>query len=175
MASRASSDAPLSGSPARIPSLPGLGTSWYERGPRYWLRRVLSAAVWLAVLAFACWVVVLLYLGEPRSDLPPTARTVWDGVQIAASCVAVVRGWVVQRRGHRRKLQDPPTPGQAAAARRDQYRRTPGLVLAGRFALLIAAPVLPACMAFAVGWLTAAFTVRAYPSELGARRWLAAH
>ncbi|GGX86321.1 hypothetical protein GCM10010510_34320 [Streptomyces anandii JCM 4720] len=89
-----------------------------------------------------------------------------------ASCGAVVWGWLVQRRDHRRKLLDPPTPARARAARRDQSRRTPGLVVAGRFLVLLAAPVLPAAMAFAVGWLIAAFTVREYPSEVGARRWL---
>jgi hypothetical protein len=38
--------------------------------------------------------------------------------------------------------------------------------------VLIAAPVLPAALAFAVGWLGAAFRVREHPSEVGARRWL---
>ncbi|MEU7056186.1 hypothetical protein [Streptomyces sp. NPDC046197] len=172
MASRASSDVPVSGSPVQIPSLPGLGTTWYERGARYWLRRALGAAVWLIVLAFACYIVIDLYLGAPRSDMPQPLRTVWDWAQVVASCVAVVWGWVVQRRGHRKKLLDPPTPAQARAGKRDQSRRTPGLVVAGRFLVLIAAPVLPAFMAFAVGWLVAAFTVREYPSEVGARRWL---
>nr|WP_168509762.1 hypothetical protein [Streptomyces sp. S1D4-11]QIY97201.1 hypothetical protein HEP87_28425 [Streptomyces sp. S1D4-11] len=39
-----------------------------------------------------------------------------------------------------------------------------------RILFLIAAPVLPALLAYAVGWVLAAFTVREYPSEVGARR-----
>ncbi|MFE2507744.1 hypothetical protein ACFXC9_04600 [Streptomyces naganishii] len=161
----------MSGAPADIPSLPGLGTTWYRRGARYWLRRAGGAALWLVVTAFVCYMGLALY-GGFREVLTPGLRTAWDWIQVIASCGAVVWGWLVQRRDHRRKLLDPPSPARARAARRDQSRRTPGLVVAGRFLILLAAPVLPAAMAFAVGWLLAAFTVREYPSEVGARRWL---
>ena len=36
-----------------------------------------------------------------------------DGVQAAASVVALVWGWLSQRKGHREALLDPPTPGPA--------------------------------------------------------------
>ncbi|MGW1754434.1 hypothetical protein [Streptomyces mirabilis] len=169
MASRASSEAPASGTPARIPALPGLGTTWYERGARYWLRRASGAVLWFAVLAFACYIALVLYQSF-RGDLPSGVRTVWDWAQVAASCVALVWGWVVQRRGHRRDLLDPPTPSEARGRKRDRTRRSTGLALAGRILFLIAAPVLPALLAYAVGWVLAAFTVREYPSEVGARR-----
>ncbi|WP_367320480.1 hypothetical protein [Streptomyces sp. HUAS ZL42] len=171
MASRASSEAPAPGAPVRIPSLPGLGTTWYERGARYWLRRVLGAALWFAVLAFFCYIALVLY-GSFRDTLPPTARTVWDWAQALASCAAVVWGWRVQRRDHRAKLLDPPTPDQARRTKREETRRSVGLTLAGRALFLIAAPVLPAGAAWCVGWVVAAFTVRESASEVGARRAL---
>ncbi|MFI5472203.1 hypothetical protein ACIA6D_18450 [Streptomyces cacaoi] len=172
MASRASSDVPVSEAPARIPKLPGLGTSWYGRGARYWAYRVRTAVLVLLVLAFYCYIALRLYLGVPRSDLPPTVRTVWDWTQVAASGAAVVWGWVKQRREHRRKLLDPPTPRQMWQAKRGASGRAPGLARAGVLPLLIAAPVLPAIAAWGVGWFVAMLTVREYPSEVGARRWV---
>ncbi|MCX4422741.1 hypothetical protein ACIQWL_30440 [Streptomyces mirabilis] len=170
MTTKSSGSAPL-GAPARIPSLPGLGTTWYERGVRYWLRRVSGAVLWCAVLAFACYIALALYRSF-RGDLPSGVRMVWDWAQVVVSCVALVWGWVVQRRGHRRDLLDPPTPSEARGRRRDRTRRSTGLALAGRILFLIAAPVLPALLAYVVGWVLAAFTVREYPSEVGARRVL---
>ena len=99
----------------------------------------------------------------------------WDWTQVAASGVALVWGWLVQRRDHRRKLLDPPAPGEVRAAKRDEVRRSVWLTLVGRVAWLVAAPVMPALAAWAVGWCAAAFTVREYPSEVGARRWLTTH
>ncbi|WP_329221584.1 hypothetical protein OG352_31415 [Streptomyces sp. NBC_01485] len=157
-----------------IPSLPGLGTTWYERGARYWSRRVWTAVLFLLVLAFFCYIALMLYLGVPRSDLPPTVRTVWDWTQAVASAVAVVRGWVRQRRDHHKKLLAPPTPQQMWEAKRGEGGRAPGLARAAVLPLLIAAPVLPAIVAWGVGWLVATLTVHEYPSEAGARLWLEA-
>jgi 4-amino-4-deoxy-L-arabinose transferase-like glycosyltransferase len=159
-------------SPNLIPPLPGLGTTWYERGARYWARRVWTAVLFLLVLAFICYVALMLYLGVPRSDLPPTVRTVWDWTQAVASGVAVVWGWMKQRRDHRRKLLAPPTPQQMREAKRGESGRAPGLARAAVLPLLIAAPVLPAIVAWGVGWLVAMLTVREYPSEVGALLWL---
>jgi hypothetical protein len=158
--------------PDVIPPLPGLGTTWYERGARYWARRVWTAVLFFFVLAFVCYIALRLYLGVPRSDLSPTVRTVWDWTQAAASGVAVVWGWTKQRRDHRRKLLAPPTPQQMWDAKRGDTRRAPGLARAGVLPLLIAAPVLPAIAAWGVGWFVAMLTVHEYPSEVGARLWL---
>ncbi|MGW4563174.1 hypothetical protein ACWEN3_12430 [Streptomyces sp. NPDC004561] len=174
MASRASSEGAASTAPVRIPAVQGLGTTWYERGPRYWLRRALGALLWFAVVAFCCYLALVLY-GSFRGDLPPAVRTVWDWAQVAGAVVALVWGWRTQRRDHRRKLLDPPTPDEFRAAKRDEVRRSVWLTLAGRVLWLVAAPVLPALAAGLVGWVLAAFTVREYPSEVGARRWLEEH
>ncbi|MFE5686924.1 hypothetical protein [Streptomyces sp. NPDC056512] len=174
VASRASSEVPAAGaSPVpgggRIPVLPGLGTSWYERGARYWMRRTGTGVLWLVVLAFFCFVSLSLYSGF-REALPSGVRTVWDVAQVVASCVGAVWGWTVQRRAHRRDLLDPPRPGRARAARRASVRRSTGLAVLGRGLVVIAAPVMPAFAAFCVGWSVAALTVREYPTEVGARR-----
>ncbi|WP_227025777.1 hypothetical protein [Streptomyces fodineus] len=156
---------------ATIPAVQGLGTTWYERGPRYRLRRSLTAVLWLAVLAFCCYIALVLY-GSFRGSLPPGVRAVWDRAQAAASVVALAWGWLVQRRDHRRKLLDPPAPDEFRAAKRDETRRSTGLVVAGRVPWLVAAPVMPALAAWAVGWSLGMLTVREYPSEVGARRRL---
>ncbi|MFI9804682.1 hypothetical protein ACIHEJ_10005 [Streptomyces sp. NPDC052301] len=161
--------------PVEIPSLQGLGTTWYRRGPRYWVRRSLSALFLLTVLAFFCYIALTLYLGVPRSDLPPGVRRVWDAVQTGASCVTLVQGWVRQRRDHRGRLLDPPAPDAFRAAKRAEAGRARYWSRAGLVPLLLAAPVLPALAAWCVGWFAAMLTVRAYPSEVGARRWLEAH
>ncbi|MFF3330134.1 hypothetical protein ACFYWX_11320 [Streptomyces sp. NPDC002888] len=172
MASRASSDVPVSEASVKIPKLPGLGTSWYLRGTRYWACRVRTAILLLLLLAFYSYIALRLYMGAPRSDLPPTVRTVWDGTQIAASGVALVWGWVKQRHDHHKRLLDPPNPDEMWQTRRNQVSRAPGLARAGLIPLLLAAPVLPALAAWCVGWTAAMLTVREYPSEAGARRWL---
>ncbi|MBK3581868.1 hypothetical protein JHN63_50645 [Streptomyces sp. MBT65] len=66
----------------------------------------------------------------------------------------------------------PPSPGRARRAKRDEARRSTGLAVAGRVLWLVAAPVAPALAAGCVGWVAAAFAVREYPSEVGARRAL---
>ncbi|MFI5674511.1 hypothetical protein [Streptomyces cellulosae] len=175
MASRASSDVPASEAPVQIPKLPGLGRSWYDRGAGYWARRVRTAVIMLLLLAFFCYIALRLYLGVPRSDLSPAVRTVWDWAQAVASVVALVWGWVKQRRDHHKRLLDPPNPKQMWETRRGQTSRAPGLARAGFLPLLIAAPVLPALAAWCVGWSAGMLTVREYPSEVGARRWLQDH
>lgn len=174
MASRVSSEVPGAPAPARIPALPGLGTTWYARGPRYWVRRAVNGALWFIVLAFACYLALVLY-GGFRGALSPAVRTVWDWAQAAASVGAVVWGWRVQRRDHRSKLLDPPAPDEFRAAKRKAAGRSVWLTLVGRVLWVVAAPVMPALIAWVVGWCAAAFTVREYPSEVGARRWLEEH
>jgi hypothetical protein len=81
----------------------------------------------------------------------------------------VVRGRLAQRKDHRAKLIDPPSPGGIRSRKRAQTRRAPGLLGAGRLLIVLAAPVLPAVAAFGLGWIAAALTVRTYPSEARAR------
>ncbi|MFJ8110708.1 hypothetical protein [Streptomyces sp. NPDC096132] len=176
MASPASSDPRTSapGTPVPVPSLPKLGTTWYRRGALYWLSRARTTVFVVVVMAFLCFFSLSLYQGF-REAMPPAVRTVCDGVQVGASAVALVWGWIKQRRGHREGLLHPPTPSETRAAKRDHNTRAPGRIAAGRGLVLLAAPVMPAFAAYIVGWLTAWLTVREYPSEVGARRWLEEH
>jgi hypothetical protein len=175
MASRASSEIPALGIPDRIPALPKLGTTWYKRGALYWLCRARTTVFVITVMTMFCFVSLRLYQGF-RSEMPPTVRVVCDVAQAVASCAALVWGWVKQRRSHREALLDPPTPQQTWVAKRDHNRRAGRAsgsgAVGGRALLALAAPVMPAFVAYLVGWLTAWLTVREYPSEVGARLWL---
>ncbi|MFD9396314.1 hypothetical protein ACFWBB_37940 [Streptomyces sp. NPDC060000] len=155
----------------QIPALPKLGRTWYRRGPLYWLCRARTTVFLLLVMATVCFMAIGLYEGF-RSEMPPIVRTICDGVQVAASCAALVWGWVKQRRSHHEGLLNPPTPEQTLRAKRDHNSRAPGRAAAGRGLAFLAAPVMPAFAAYLVGWLTAWLTVREYPSEVGARRWM---
>ncbi|MGY4995436.1 hypothetical protein [Streptomyces sp. 900105245] len=173
IASRASSEAPAPGDSVPVPALPRLGRTWYRRGAPYWLRRARTAV--FAVLAMTLFSLFVLGLYEGVRDLlPSAAREVWDGVQVAASAVALVWGGVAQRREHREALVDPPDPDRALRARRDHERRVPGRIALGRGLVLLAAPAMPAIAAHVVGRLAVRLTVREYPSEVGARRRLEA-
>jgi len=174
MASNASSETPAPGFSVPVPALPKLGRTWYRRGALYWLCRVRTAVYFAFVIAMVGFFALSLYAGF-RDVLPSTARDAWDVAQVVASCAALVWGWVTQRRGHREALLDPPSPGQTLQAKRDHNRRAPGLVALGRGLVILAAPVMPALAAYIAGWLIAWVTVRAYPSEVGARRWLEEH
>ncbi|MFJ9898578.1 hypothetical protein ACIQPR_35125 [Streptomyces sp. NPDC091280] len=158
--------------PPDIPKLPGLGRTWYRRGAGYWLRRASGALLWLVLTAMMCAVVVELYRSF-RVHLPPAPRVVWDWTQVAASCGFAARGWMRQRRAIREKLLNPPTPAQAWTDRRYDSRRGQNLGRAALIPALLVIPVVPSLFAWSLGTLAAAFTVREYPSEVGARRALA--
>ncbi|MHB9864447.1 hypothetical protein [Streptomyces sp. YIM S03343] len=107
--------------------------------------------------------------------VPPTARLVWDWAQVAASCGALVWGWMKQRSDHSRALLDAPTPSESRYRKRQEKRRSTRFGYAGRGLLALAAPIMPAFAAYCVGWTVAMLTVREYPSEVGARLWLEKH
>ncbi|MDX3386139.1 hypothetical protein PV682_32480 [Streptomyces niveiscabiei] len=139
---------------------------------RYWLSRTRTTLGQLLIMGMLSFAAVELYRGFVK-EMPPVARLVCNCVQIAAACVAFVRGWIRQRREHREALLDPPTPEETWAVKRAHNRRAPRIALSGRGGLIIlAAPIAPAFLAYYDGWIAAWLTVREYPSEVGARRWL---
>ncbi|QNP69841.1 hypothetical protein IAG44_10545 [Streptomyces roseirectus] len=168
MASRASSETPA------IPSLPRLGTTWYRRGVPYWLRRAGLTLFFLLFMLAYCAFALGLYEGF-RDLLPAALHTPANIIQAVLCAAALVAGWVTQRRSHHEGLRNPPTPDDAWHAKRAHNHRAPGILALGRAVLLIAAPVMPAIAAYLVSRLTAWTLVREYPSEVGARRWLAQH
>jgi hypothetical protein len=174
MASQASSEAPAPGYSVPVPALPKLGRTWYERGALYWLCRARTAVFIILVMGLFGLFAGGLYAGF-REELPSAVRAVWDAVQVVGACGALVWGWVKQRRGHREALLNPPTPEETLRAKRDHDGRVPGRIAMGRLLVIIAAPVMPAFAGYLAGWLAAWATVREYPSEVGARRWLEEH
>ncbi|MET7483037.1 hypothetical protein [Streptomyces sp. NPDC005538] len=174
MASPASSEAPADGTPVHIPALPKLGKTWYKRGALYWLCRLRTTAFLVILMGAVSFFSISLYTGFV-SEWSPTVRLVWNWATGIASCGALVWGWVKQRQEHHEALLNPPTPAQAVQAKREHNRQAPGRAFAGRWMVLLLVPVLPAVAAYLVGWLAAWTTVREYPSEVGARRWLQEH
>ncbi|MFI9719405.1 hypothetical protein ACIHFE_07070 [Streptomyces sp. NPDC052396] len=165
MASRASSD------PSAPAELPGLGTSWHRRGLGYWVRRVAGPAgkllVYLAVGGFAFGVYRLAV-----ASLPSWARTACLVLLSAACLTGLALGWRSARKVLRERLLDPPTPEQTWEEHRSGRRRGVSAALSGRFAALLALPLLPALAAYGVGMVCANAFVRELPAEAGARRAL---
>ncbi|CCB76155.1 membrane protein of unknown function [Streptantibioticus cattleyicolor NRRL 8057 = DSM 46488] len=156
-----------------VPRLPVVGTTWYRRGVRYWLRRASIALFILLFTAFFCFIAFSLYQGF-RSALPPWLRPYWDWAEIAATCVTLPWGWIAARRQYRKEIADPPTPEDAWRIKRERARRGRSLAVTGRALLIIAAPVMPAFAGFFVAQMICAVTVPRYPSELGALKAMAA-
>lgn len=167
MASRASSD-------LKVPQLPGLGTSWYARGGRYWTRRAVSLLVFALVLAGVDALAVDLWRGLSGA-FPASARPAADAAMSVLAAVGAVWGWLAARRTMRRQRAESVGPAEARRRKAAGLARSTGLALAGRIAVIILGPVLAPFAAFATAWLLSTLTVREYPSELGARRELAAH
>lgn len=166
MASRASSERMT---PARLPVV---GTTWYRRGPRYWLRRVGSGCASLLTAVFVCAVAWALFAGLV-SGLPDGWREVVYAVEGVAAVIGLGLGWARGRRQIRERLADPPTPEQSRARLR-QARRGAASGVSSRGAMVLMLPLLPAVMAWWLGTMGAATFVRELPSEVGARRVLAA-
>jgi hypothetical protein len=117
------------------------------------------------------WFSLGVYVGF-FSGMSSAVRTVWNWALAVASCAALAWGWTAQRRRHRQALLDPPTPDETRAAKRDRARRNVGLTFGSRGLVLLAAPILPALMAYAVGEFLVVLTVRESAAEVGARRWV---
>jgi hypothetical protein len=103
--------------------------------------------------------------------LPAGARPACDVVEALLACAGVVWGWINGRRRLRAARE------QALSAKESwaQRRAVTGLAQsrAGGW-FLIAAPVLPALVAYAAGELCAEHATKEFPSEVGARRELVA-
>ena len=81
-----------------VEAVPLLGTTWYERGVRYWLRRVAMVVVGAIVLTLVVTLLWGLFSGIRQSSV--TAFWIALGVEIAYSaavvvwfCVRVARRW----------------------------------------------------------------------------------
>lgn len=162
MASQASSE-----HTAAIPRLPGLGTSWYRHGGRYWTRRVLGAACLSLFMAFLGYVSLELY-GKCLTAVPAHLRPACDAAEILLACAGTVWGWISGRRRLRKERVEAAGPEEVRA--RIRYTRARAQNRGVFLLFLIASPILPAIVAYAAGALCAGLATREYPREIGARR-----
>jgi hypothetical protein len=91
-----------------IPALPGLGLTWYDRGPRYWARRIGMSLMWVIVLAIIGGIDTGLF-----SAISLSSRTGFDVfIAIDAALSAAALAWVAVRTVQRWNLTT--LPGRAA-------------------------------------------------------------
>lgn len=152
----------------KIESLPLLGTTWYERGFRYWTRRF-----GVGVLLAACVVVYPVMIEAASEDISPQGTALYDGLAAAEVVFTIATGVWLFRRLWRNSLEG------KGATRRDTRRAgraggalgplafSMGGVLAG---LLVFASLLTAglFLAIFVSWI-----VPVPPAEQYARREIA--
>lgn len=94
-----------------IRPLPLLGTTWYERGFMYWVRR-LGIGILFAVVA----VVYILMIQAAISDISPSGSALYDGLLAGEIVFTVVSGVLLFRRMWRNMING------MGATRRDTKR-----------------------------------------------------
>ncbi|MFI1166136.1 hypothetical protein ACH4UM_21605 [Streptomyces sp. NPDC020801] len=147
-------------------AIPHLGTTWFDRGAGYWLRRIAHGCFQLALLLFAGLVVTAFYAGFWEAvGVPHSARTAVYAVTAVACLLSLVAGFVRTRRAP----VEIPTPEQAWREHRSRQRRNAASAAGGRWTLLLLAPVLPATVAWAIGTWAAPTLARRTAAEIGAR------
>lgn len=120
-----------------------VGTTWYRRGPRYWLRRVVVSGFSLLVV-----------FHDLVSGMPSGWRADCEVAYGAVCAAAGVWGWVRGRRQLAAALATPATTAEETWRRHDSAQ-----LIAPLFAWLL-------------GTLLAASLVRELPAEVRARRAL---
>jgi len=87
-----------------IPALPGLGLTWYDRGTRYWVRRVALSLMWLIALAVIAGIDTGLF-----GSIRQSSQTGFDVfILIDALLSAVLLAWFVVRTARRWNLATAP-------------------------------------------------------------------
>lgn len=79
-----------------VPSLPLLGTTWYERGRAYWWRRVRASLAMFAILA-----IDLFLVGLSLNAIRDESRTGFVVVTVVVGVLGVVTGVLTWRRAGR--------------------------------------------------------------------------
>ncbi|MEU6774726.1 hypothetical protein [Streptomyces sp. NPDC046759] len=147
-------------------AIPRLGTTWFDRGAGYWLRRIAHGCIQLALLLFVGLVVTAFYAGFWEAvGVPRSARTAVYAVTAVACLLSLLAGFVRTRRAP----VEIPTPEQAWREHRSRQRRNAASAAGGRWTLLLLAPVLPATVAWAIGTWAAPTLARRTAAEIGAR------
>jgi hypothetical protein len=101
-----------------VPALPGLGLTWYDRGPEYWPRRLVLSLMWLVILA-----IIGAFDSGLFSAMRQSSRTGFDVfITIDALLSAGVVAWIAVRTVQRWNVAKPPT-----RPARPVFRFGPGL------------------------------------------------
>lgn len=109
----------------QIPSLPGVGRTWYDRGSRYWGRRALLVVVYGVVLLLLGLLDAGIY--SAAGDSSTAAFTVLVVIDVAAAVVAVA--WYVVRSV--RRWNEPALPKRARQPAFQLGRGPMGAILSG--------------------------------------------
>ncbi|WP_328308919.1 hypothetical protein OG432_07310 [Streptomyces sp. NBC_00442] len=165
MGSRVSSE---SVGPAKLPIV---GTTWYRRGPAYWLRRIAFVGFMLIVMGLMFGVTLSMFVNAV-DGLSDGWRHFCDVLQAVASTGAAGWGWTYARRKARQVQAKAASPAETWRQHQYQQRRAPGLASAGRLPALLLLPFMAPVFAWVLGALLATAFARELPSEAGARKAL---
>jgi hypothetical protein len=142
-----------------------LGTTWLDRGPRYWARRALLALAGLLVYGGVCvlygalsWAFVLHPLPRPWR---PAGTAVLGAAALAALGLGFARQWRIRA-----------VPVDRDGLRRIRLRGREGAERGQALSWLLALvpPVSLALCAYGLGQIAAVLPLRRTPAELGARQ-----
>lgn len=154
-----------------IPALPGVGISWYDRGGRYWRRRVALALMWAVALLLIVLIDVGIFTAIHKSSPGAFAilLTIDVIVAIAVLCYFAIR--TVQR------WHTPALPGGTAAAMRARNGRG-GAFLGGllQIGYLLAVLAVAVVFLFCPALILVMFLMSLMPEPLAerqARLWMA--
>jgi hypothetical protein len=155
-----------------IPSLPGLGITWYDRGGRYWARRVGLSLMWVLVLAIIAAMDTGLF-----SSMRSSSATGFDVfIVIDAVLSAGLIAWFAVRTAQRWNVAK--LPGRAAQPRiyfgRGPVRQL--LASLAQLGYLLLVLVIAIALLFFPGLFLAMFGCSLLPetlTERQARLWLA--
>jgi hypothetical protein len=155
-----------------VPRIPVLGTTWYRRGPGYWIRRAgASAAVFVMLAAFG------VYVGGVYAAIATTSGSTRAILTIVATS-SVVLSFVMAVRAQRR----PHTPlDRGAATRAGSSGARLGVMSSGGSVAGVAVLIVGALLG--IGWFVVFFamTFRRHlgPAEIaaveGVERWKTHH
>ncbi|MGP9018213.1 hypothetical protein ACT1U9_07350 [Streptomyces sp. BR1] len=151
-----------------------MGRSWYRRGVGYWLRRVVFSGSVLLTMALMFGLLLGVFGSTVDGLSGVWPLVLW--IAMGALCVgAAIWGWTYSRRQVRAKLAEPSSPEATWKQHKAGQRQVgTGLSSPWRALVLLALPFMAPLFAWVLGMLCAATFVRELPSEVGARRAMAA-
>jgi hypothetical protein len=141
-----------------VPALPGLGLSWYDRGPGYWARRAGMALLWLLLTALVTLITVAVLIGLYHRSLAGFYLVLIIEILLSAGVLAL---FAVQTA---RRWNDPEAPSPL-------FGRPPGAAAGHRRSALAAAGQIALAVSFlSIGLYLALLITALLPETLAERR-----